>query len=117
MVGMFMIGPAELFFPNAAFNLHGVSVWAIILLLYVSLLIFFILNSRPRIVAYGFRDHELVSFLYTALEKLDPSARWLDKHFIAPGLQIEGVVEQAGFGQIAHAVTTTRDQNVGLGSA
>jgi hypothetical protein len=87
-------------------------VWAIILLLYISLLLFFILNSRPRIVAYGFRDQELVSFLASTLEKIDPAARWLDQHFIAPGLQIEGVVEQAGFGQISHVVTTTRDQNV-----
>ncbi len=112
MVGLFLIGPAELFFPNAAFNRLGIFVWLFIFMLYGSLLLFVILNSKPRLVVFGFRDQELVPHVVSALEKIDPTTRWLGQHFVSPGLQIEAVIEQAGFGRIAHVVTTRRDQNV-----
>lgn len=112
MIGMFLVGPAELFFPNAAFNLLGVSVWLLILLLYGTFLLFVVLNSKPRLVVYGFDEEELTAQVADALLEMDPSARRLGQHFVSPGLQIEAVVEEAGFGKIGHVVTTRREQNL-----
>jgi hypothetical protein len=112
LIGMFLIGPAELFFPNAAFNLLGVGVWLLILILYATLLLFVVLNSKPRLVVYGFSEADLAKEVAEALGSVDGSAKWLDRHFVSPALQIEAVVEQAGFGRIAQIVTTKREQNL-----
>ncbi len=112
LTGMFLVGPAELFFPNAAFNLMGVSVWLLMLLLYGTFLIFTVLNSKPRLVVFGFGEEELVRQVTEAVQQIDAETRWLDQHFVSPGLQIEAVVEQAGFGKIGQIVSTRRDQNL-----
>jgi|688.fasta_scaffold965886_1 hypothetical protein len=112
MIGMFLIGPAELFFPNAAFNLLGVSVWLFIVMLYLSILLFLVLGTRPRLVVYGLSDEQLLNLLQTHLSKLDHQANFLGKHLVAPTLGIEAVIEPAGFGRVSQLSATSRQQNI-----
>ncbi len=105
-------GPGELFFPQAAFNLIGVSVWAILAVLYLFLLLFAVLNTRPSLIAYGLDAAALAAQVRAVTEELDPRTRWLDQSFTAPTLGIEGIVEAAGVCRVSHVAATRRDQNL-----
>ncbi len=56
--------PAELFFPNAAFNLFGSSVWILILSLYLFVLLFLVLNSSLRLIVYGLTPDQLSRYVH-----------------------------------------------------
>ena len=62
MSGLFLIGPAELFFPQAAFNLFGISVWIALAILYLFLLIFSILNTKPCLIVFGLDADSLTQY-------------------------------------------------------
>jgi hypothetical protein len=112
LIGLFMVGPAELFFPTPAFNLIGTSVWIFITLLYLFLLLFAVLNTRPRIVVYGLDDQKLAFVVTQALNANGLAYEQLGQHFVIKEWGVEGSVEKAGFGNISHFAATTRDQNV-----
>jgi hypothetical protein len=111
MVGLFLIGPAELFFPQAAFNLFGASVWIALFLLYFSLLLFLVLNTRPSVVVFGLDVDSLTSHVDQILQQLDPATKWLNHSFVAPSLGIQGVIEPAGVGRVSHVIATKLEQN------
>lgn len=112
MIGLFLVGPAELLFPQAAFNLIGIGVWGVILLLYLFMLLFAILNTKPRLVVFGLEDDSLVVQLDHVLQQLDPSTKWLSHSFDSPLLGIQGVVESAGPSSISQIVATKSEQNL-----
>jgi len=112
MIGLFLIGPAQLFFPQAAFNLFGSSVWIALVLLYLFILVFSILNARPSLVVFGLDSDSLSSQVDHVLLQLDPGTKWLNHTFIAPALGIQGIVESAGVGRVSHAIATKREQNL-----
>ncbi len=111
MIGLFLIGPAELFFPQAAFNLFGASVWIALIILYLFLLLFSILNTRPRLIVFGLDVDSLTLHVDQVLQQLDPGTKWLNHSFDAPGLGIHGIIEPAGVGQVSHAIATKFEQN------
>jgi len=111
MIGLFLIGPAELFFPQAAFNLFGISVWIVLIILYLFMLLFSILNTRPSLIVFGLDADSLTGHVDQVLQQLDPSTKWLNYSFDAPALGIQGVVERAGVGNVSHAIATKYEQN------
>ncbi|MDZ4850040.1 MAG: hypothetical protein SGI77_12210 [Pirellulaceae bacterium] len=113
MIGLYIVGPAQLFFPQAAFNVFGVSVWIVLVILYLFSLLFAILNTNPRLVVFGMDVDALTEHADRSLLQLDPGTRWLGLSFIAPNLGIQGIVESAGHGRISHITATKREQNVG----
>ncbi len=111
MIGLFLVGPAELFFPQAAFNLFGALVWVAILILYLFLLLFLILNSRPSLIVFGLEVDALTTHVDFVLQQLDPGTRWLNHSFVAPALGIQGIIEPAGIGKVSHIIATKLEQN------
>ncbi len=114
MIGLFLIGPAELFFPQAAFNLFGVSVWIALIILYLFILLFAILNAKPCLIVFGLDVELLTLRVDQVLQQLDPATQWLGHSFIAPKLGIQGLIEPAGHGAVSHVIATKREQN-GMG--
>ncbi len=114
MIGLFLIGPAELFFPQAAFNLFGISIWIALIVLYLFLLLFSILNTRPCLIVFGLDADSLTLHVDQVLQQLDPGTKWLNHSFVAPGLGIQGIIEPAGLGLVSHAIATKLEQN-GIG--
>jgi hypothetical protein len=111
MIGLFLVGPAELFFPQAAFNLFGASVWVALVVLYLFLLLFLILNARPSLIVFGLDVDSLTTHVDFVLQQLDPSTRWLNHTFVAPTLGIQGVIEPAGMGKVSQIIGTKLEQN------
>lgn len=74
LVGLFAVGPAELFFPENASALFGPTVWIFVLSLYFLCLALVALTARPKLVVYGRSPDEIYEPLLRACQKLDPEA-------------------------------------------
>lgn len=111
LLGFVVTGPAELFFPNAAFNLFGSSVWVLILTLYLFILLFLVLNSSMRLIVYGLSTDQLANHVHDALANVDPTTKWMGTLFVSPQLGIEGSIEHAGWGQVCQIAATKKNQD------
>ena len=87
--GMFIAGPFELFYPNAASVMFGPYVWVFLAALYGLCLILLILSQRPRLVIYNIAVDELRPVLADLAEELDPDGRWAGDSLSLPKLGVQ----------------------------
>ncbi|MCY2976042.1 MAG: hypothetical protein NTW52_15410 [Planctomycetota bacterium] len=112
MLGLVLVGPSQLFFPVAAFNLLGPAVWFLMTLLYFFIVLFVILNSRPRLVVFGLAPDALAMQVKESLDELNIESTWMGPTFAAPGIRVDGTIEQAGNGELSQIVATRSNQDV-----
>ena len=74
--GLFMVGPFEMFYPNAASTLFGSFIWLFLGSLYGLSLVLVLLSQRPRLVIYNITVDELRAILADLIEGLDEDGRW-----------------------------------------
>jgi hypothetical protein len=86
--GMFMAGPFELFYPNAAAVTFGSFVWVFLAALYGLCLILLLLSLRPRLVVYNIAVDELRPVLAGLVEQLDEDGRWAGDSLSMPNLGV-----------------------------
>lgn len=91
--GLVLIGPIELFMPQAAAVDFGAFVWALLISFYVLVVTLLVLIGRPRLVVYNITEAEFRPVLAEVVGALDPEARWAGNSLVLPGLQIELHVE------------------------
>jgi hypothetical protein len=72
--GLIAIGPAELFFPNAAATVFGPLVWIALVVFYGLIVSLIALTSTPRLVVYGRTPQDLQQPLLAAAKRIDPEA-------------------------------------------
>lgn len=72
--GLVAVGPAELFFPEAAAAALGMAIWPVLAFLYLLLVTLVILSSRPRLIVYGRGTSALAIPLLRAAQSIDPQA-------------------------------------------
>jgi len=72
--GLFIVGPAELFFPAAAGAAFGPKIWPAIGLLYFLLVALIILSARPKLIVYGLGSASLAEPLLLAAKRIDPTS-------------------------------------------
>lgn len=89
VIGLVAIGPAELFFPNAATTHFGMFVWVFLLVLYLLALVLVALLVRPRLVIYNIAVEELRPILADLVESLDAQARWAGDSLVLPQLGVQ----------------------------
>ena len=87
--GMFMAGPFELFYPNAASVQFGSFVWVFLASLYGLCLILLLLSQRPRLVIYNIAIDELRPVLADLVEQLDEDGRWAGDSLSLPNLGVQ----------------------------
>ncbi len=75
IAGFVAVGPAELFFPNAAATVFGPIVWLALISFYGLLVTLIVLTSKPKLVVIGRMPNELYEPLLNAARKLDPEAQ------------------------------------------
>ena len=112
MLGVVLVGPGQLFFPIAAFNLLGPAVWILMTLLYFFIVLFVILNSRPRLVVYGLAPDLLSQYVKQSLDCIEVESTWMGLTFTAPELAIDGTIEPAGNGQLSQIIAARSSQDV-----
>lgn len=69
--GFIVIGPMELFFPNATASYLGAIVWAPLILLYLLLACLLILSSKPKLIIYGRTMDDVYPALVRAAREMD----------------------------------------------
>ncbi|TWU17055.1 hypothetical protein Poly21_42640 [Allorhodopirellula heiligendammensis] len=72
--GLIVIGPMELFFPNATASLLGAWVWIPLMLLYFLFACLVVINSRPKLVIYGRTLEEVYPAMVRAARAMDSNA-------------------------------------------
>ena len=91
--GFAVIGPMELFLPEAAAVLLGGYVWALLLGFYLLCLTLVVLLMRPRIIIYNVTVEQLRPTLAGVVVELDPDARWAGEALLLPRLSVQLHVE------------------------
>ena len=87
--GFVLVGPMELFFPDAAALRFGAFVWVMLLALYGLCLVLVLLLLRPRLVIYNISADQLRPILAELVEQLDPQARWAGDTLVLPALGVQ----------------------------
>lgn len=102
--GLVIIGPIELFMPQAAAVDFGVFVWAFLISFYVLVVTLLMLVAKPRLIIYNVSEEEFRPVLAEVVRALDPDARWAGNSLVLPGLQVELHVESFA---LMHNVSVT----------
>lgn len=87
--GLALVGPLELFRPEALTREIGNFIWLFLLVFYWLWLMVVVLVARPRLVIYNISVEELHPVLAEAAGRLDPDARWAGNHLALPGLGVQ----------------------------
>ncbi len=95
VVGLMVVGPMELFFPNAAYSLLGGWTWFFLLCLYAFVVLFISLNRGPQWTLYGSNAEGLRGILNRVLEEQNIAHSWEDSILVVPELGIRAIVEPA----------------------
>lgn len=91
--GLIVVGPMELFLPEAATNRFGAYVWLLLLAFYALCLTLTALLVRPRLVIYNLSQDQLRPILAEVVSELDGDARWVGDTLMMPQLGIQLHVE------------------------
>ena len=86
--GLVLVGPIELFRPEAASSDYGSYVWLFLLVLYWLCVCLAVLLGRPRLVVYNISSEELRPVLSEAARAVDPQARWAGDSLSLPTLGV-----------------------------
>ncbi len=98
ILGLIVVGPMALFFPeDAAAELGGVwLVWLLLVALYGLGVLLVLLLMRPRLIIYNTSPDQLRPVLGRVVEALDDEAIWAADSLILPTLGIQFHLEPFG---------------------
>jgi hypothetical protein len=86
--GVILVGPIELFRPEAASADFGGYVWLFLMVLYWLWVWLAVLVARPRLVVYNISAEEVRPVLADAARRIDPQARWAGDSLSLPTLGV-----------------------------
>ena len=87
--GLILVGPIELFRPEAASAEFGSYVWLFLLVFYWLCVWLVVLLAKPRLVVYNVSVDELRPVLAETARTIDPQARWAGDSLALPTLGIQ----------------------------
>jgi hypothetical protein len=87
--GLIIVGPLELWMPEAAAATFNVYVWLLLIAFYGLVVTFLVLLARPRLVIYNIDVPQLRPILARVIEKLDADARWAGDSLALPTLGVQ----------------------------
>jgi len=82
--GFVIVGPIQLFFPEAAANRFGPWVWLLLVGFYAMCVTLWIITSRPRLAIYNISPALLREILAGLATTLDPEAQWAGDNLTMP---------------------------------
>ncbi len=113
LLGLMIIGPMELFFPQQAANNFGPYVWLLLITFYVLLLMLWVLVSRPRLVIYNVSPSQLRAVLSEVAHRLDGEARWAGDSLALPRLNVQLHVDSFDSMRNVTLVSSGNEQSYG----
>jgi hypothetical protein len=87
--GLVIVGPIELFLPQAAADHYGPFVWFLLLGSYSLCVTLWLLTARPRLVVYNAPADQVRPVLETVVARLDSDARWAGDSLLLPQLGVQ----------------------------
>jgi len=93
--GFLLVGPVELFFPDAAADRFGPFIWIILLAFYSLCLLLVLLLLRPRLIVYNISTDRLRPILEETAAELDAQSRWAGDGLVMPTLGIQLYLDRA----------------------
>lgn len=110
--GLILVGPIELFRPEAASAEFGGYVWLFLLVFYWLWVWLAVLVTRPRLVVYNISAEELRPVIAEAARRVDPQARWAGDSLSMPTLGIALHLETFEIMRNAALVSSGGKQNI-----
>lgn len=89
VTGLLIVGPFELFLPQASVVRYGPFVWVMVLTFYGLAVCMCLLMLRPRLVIYNISADKLHPILAEAVARLDSDARWAGDSLVLPNLSVQ----------------------------
>lgn len=89
VTGLIVIGPMELFLPEAAAIRFGAYVWLLMLAFYALSVSLSVLLSRPRLVIYNMTLDEIRPILAELMPTLDAHCRWAGDSVALPAQGVQ----------------------------
>ncbi len=109
--GWMVVGPMELFLPEAAANRFGPLLWALLIALYVLGLTLIVLLARPRLIIYNVTTDQLRPVLSEIVNRLDKQARWAGDCVVLPTLGVQFHLEPFSVLRVGQLVAAGPNQN------
>ena len=88
-----IVGPMQLFMPEAAAARLGPLVWVLLSCFYALWLTLIVLLSRPRLVIYNATGEQLLPILEDITRRIDPSTAWAADAVCLPQARVQLHVE------------------------
>lgn len=110
--GLVIVGPMQLFMPEAAAAQFGPIVWALLIGFYVLCLTLALIVMRPRLIVYNVTVDQLRAVLAEVAARIDHDSTWAGRALSMPQLRIHLVIE--GFVPLHNVslVATSHGQSV-----
>ena len=89
VTGLVVIGPLNLFLPDAATRRFGPFVWLLVLGFYLLSVILYLLVARPRLVVFNIRPENLRPVLDEMVRRLDSQAQIAGDAIHLPQLAVQ----------------------------
>ncbi len=93
ILGLMIVGPLELFMPEAVAIRFGPYVWLFLLAFYGLCVSLIVLLLRPRLVVYNSTVEQIRPLLTDIGKKLDQKSRWTGDSMIIPQARVHFHVE------------------------
>ncbi len=110
--GLVLVGPIELFRPEAASIEYGSYVWLFLLVFYWLCVWLVVLLGRPRLVVYNISSDELRPVLAEAARVIDSQARWAGDSLALPTLGVQLHLESLAFMRHVSLISSGSTQNL-----
>jgi hypothetical protein len=88
ILGLMVIGPFELFLPEAAAIRFGPLVWIVLLVFYGLCVSMVVLLMRPRLVIYNSTIEQLRPIISEISQSMDQKSRWTGDSLVIPSRRI-----------------------------
>lgn len=112
VAGFVIVGPVELFFPEAAAARFGPYVWVLLLAFYGLCLVLVLLMLRPRLIVYNISAGQLRPVLDETVMQLDPRCRWAGDSLMMPSLGVQLHLDQSPTGRNVSLISVGARQNL-----
>lgn len=111
VAGLVIVGPMDLFLPEAADVRFGWKVWPLLLSLYGLCLTLVVLLMRPKLIIYNVTTDQLRPILAAVVAELDSDARWAGDSLVLPKIGVQLHVEPVGALRTAELVAAGPEQS------
>lgn len=111
ILGLMIIGPFELFLPEAAALRFGPLVWVVLLVFYGLCVSMVVLLMRPRLVVYNSTIEQLRPIISEIAHEMDQKSRWTGDSLVIPSRKIHFHLEAVDWLSNVQIISTGNRQS------